>query len=412
MSFIMRLTLAVLIFFIVEFYFYRRTKKSIRAIFPKLDKTKLNKIFRAVIIFTNLYPALLIIYFVYLMVSGSPRISAIESPFFDWFLVYPFWISVLIIVQSTAILIPIDLFRLILFPLYKKHRDNIGRKAAIISLIIISASVIYVPVRVAYDYHFVSTRVTEVEIENLHEDLEDFKITLIADTQADWYTDEARINKYIETAISTNPDLVLIAGDIITGTPRYIEAGANAFKNLTAPYGVYTCVGDHDNWAYREDNARSLREISAALKAVGVEMVDDDNRIIKVDSAAINISFVTYTYSRRIEQAALELLSMRNGEHDLDIFMTHQPNEQLVTLANELNYDLYFAGHTHGGQLTILFPFINLTPTLMETNYVKGNFSIGAMELIVNRGLGMSIAPVRYNSTPEVTVIVLKKKNQ
>jgi predicted MPP superfamily phosphohydrolase len=412
MSFIMRLTLAVLIFFIVEFYFYRRTKKSIRAIFPKLDKTKLNKIFRAVIIFTNLYPALLIIYFVYLMVSGSPRISAIESPFFDWFLVYPFWISVLIIVQSTAILIPIDLFRLILFPLYKKHRDNIGRKSAIISLIIISASVIYVPVRVAYDYHFVSTRVTEVEIENLHEDLEDFKITLIADTQADWYTDEARIKKYIETAISTHPDLVLIAGDIITGTPRYIEAGANAFKNLTAPYGVYTCVGDHDNWAYREDNARSLREISAALKAVGVEMVDDDNRIIKVDSAAINISFVTYTYSRRIEQAALELLSMRNGEHDLDIFMTHQPNEQLVTLANELNYDLYFAGHTHGGQLTILFPFINLTPTLMETNYVKGNFSIGDMELIVNRGLGMSIAPVRYNSTPEVTVIVLKKKNQ
>lgn len=411
MSFIMRLTLAVLIFFIVEFYFYRRTKNSIRTIFPNVDANKLKKIFRTVILFTNLFPTILVLYFVYLMISGSPRMSAIESPFFDWLLVYPFWISVLIIVQSIVFLIPLDLIRLTLYPLYKKHRENVKRKAALFSLIIIIASVVYVPLRVAYDYNFVSTRVTEVEIENLHEDLENFRITLIADTQADWYTDEARLNKYVETAISTNPDLVLVAGDIITSTPRYIKAGANAFANLKAPYGVYTCVGDHDNWAYREDNARSLREISSALSEVGVKMVDDDNRIIQVDSASINISFVTYTYSRRIEQAALELLSMKNGKHDLDIFMTHQPNERLVALAEELDYDLYLAGHTHGGQLTVLFPFINLTPTLMETNYVKGNFSIGNMELIVNRGLGMSIAPIRYNSAPEVTVIVLKNKD-
>lgn len=411
MSFIMRLTLAVLIFFIVEFYFYRKAKNSITTLFPNFDKNRLKKIFRTVIVFTNLFPVILVLYFVYLMITDSPRMSAIESPFFDWLLVYPFWISVLIIVQSIVILIPIDLLRLVLFPLYKKYRANVKRKAAIFSLIVLTASVVYVPIRVAYDYNFVSTRVTEIKIKNLHKDLENFRITLIADTQADWYTDETRLNNYIETANKTNPDLILAAGDIITSTPRYIDAGAEAFQKLTAPYGVYTCVGDHDNWAYREDNARSLREISTALKEVGVEMVDDDNRIINVDSASINISFITYTYSRRIEQAALELLSMKNGKHDLDIFMTHQPNERLVQLAEELGYNLYLAGHTHGGQLTVLFPFINLTPTLMETKYVKGDFAIGDMQLIVNRGLGMSIAPVRYNSTPEVTVIVLKNKD-
>ncbi|MDZ7764338.1 MAG: metallophosphoesterase [Melioribacteraceae bacterium] len=264
--------------------------------------------------------------------------SAIESPFFDWLLVYPFWISVLIIVQSIVFLIPLDLIRLTLYPLYKKHRENVKRKASLLSLIIITASVVYVPVRVAYDYNFVSTRVTEVEIENLHEDLENFRITLIADTQADWYTDKARLDNYIETANATNPDLILMAGDVITSTPRYIQKGAEGLGKLTAKYGVYTCVGDHDNWAYREDNARSLREISSALSEVGVEMVDDDNRVIQVDSAAINISFITYTYSRRIEQAALELLSMKNGKHDLDIFLTHQPNERLVALAEELDY--------------------------------------------------------------------------
>lgn len=411
MSFIMRLTLAVLIFFIVEFYFYRRAKNSIRTIFPNVDAKKLKKIFRTVILFTNLFPIILVLYFVYLMISGSPRMSAIESPFFDWLLVYPFWISVLIIVQSIVFLIPLDLIRLTLYPLYKKHRENVKRKAALLSLLIIAASVVYVPVRVAYDYNFVSTRVTEVEIKNLHEDLENFRITLIADTQADWYTDKARLDNYIETANATNPDLILMAGDVITSTPRYIQNGAEGLGKLTARYGVFTCVGDHDNWAYREDNARSLREISAALADVDVEMVDNDKRIIQVDSASIKISFATFTYSRRIEQHELEQLANGNGEHDVDIFLTHQPNEFLISYANELNYDLFLAGHTHGGQLTILFPFINLTPTLMETKYVKGDFLLDDMKIIVNRGLGMSIAPIRYNSNPEVTVIVLQNKD-
>lgn len=411
MSFILGLTLAVLIFFGVEFYFYKKVRNSLSTVFPNFDKTKLKKIFRVVIVFTNLYPALLVIYFIYLMISGSPRMSAIESPFFDWLLVYPFWISVLIIVQSIVFLILMDILRLILFPLYKKYSDNVKRVISIISIVIVFASVVYVPVRVAYDYNAVSTRITELKVENLPESLQNFKITFISDTQADWYTDEERITNYIETANATNPDLILLAGDVITGTPRYIQKGAEALGNLRAEYGVYSCVGDHDNWAYRDDNARSLREISAALSSVGVEMVDNDKRIINVDSASIKISFATYTYSRTIKQEELQQLANGNGEHDVDIFLTHQPNEFMVEFANDFNYDLFLAGHTHGGQITILFPFIALTPTLIETKYVKGDFFLDDMKIIVNRGLGMSIAPIRYNSTPEVTVIILKNKN-
>ena len=46
----------------------------------------------------------------------------------------------------------------------------------------------------------------------------------------------------------------------------------------------------------------------------------------------------------------------------------------------------------------------------METPYVKGDFNFDNMLMIVNRGLGMSIAPLRYNSTPEITLITLRKK--
>jgi hypothetical protein len=89
--------------------------------------------------------------------------------------------------------------------------------------------------------------------------------------------------------------------------------------------------------------------------------------------------------------------------------LVHQPRQIVINAAVKNKYDLILAGHTHGGQITFLFPFINLTPTLIETNRIKGDFYLGKTMMVVTPGLGMSIAPVRYNSTPEVTVIDIKK---
>jgi predicted MPP superfamily phosphohydrolase len=43
---------------------------------------------------------------------------------------------------------------------------------------------------------------------------------------------------------------------------------------------------------------------------------------------------------------------------------------------------------------------------------MRGEFHFGKMLMIVTRGLGMSLAPVRYNSTPEITVIKLRSMSQ
>jgi predicted MPP superfamily phosphohydrolase len=45
---------------------------------------------------------------------------------------------------------------------------------------------------------------------------------------------------------------------------------------------------------------------------------------------------------------------------------------------------------------------------MIETNYIRGDFWFGDMLMIVTRGLGMSLAPIRYNSTPEITLITLQ----
>ena len=264
----------------------------------------------------------------------------------------------------------------------------------------------YVPARIIYDYNTVDIRSVNYLKENLPKELDGFKIAFISDIQADRYTDEKRLERYIDKINESNPDLVLIAGDVITSTPDYIETAAKYIGKIKSKYGIYSCVGDHDNWAYRQDYVRSLREIKKSLNDYKIEMPDNELRYIKIDSSRIGITFITNTYVSDISETTLKNLASSN-KAEFKIFLTHQPREFLIKSATKNNYDLFLAGHTHGGQITLLFPFVQLTPTLIETNYIKGDFYFGNMLAVVCGGLGMSLAPVRYNSTPEIVIITL-----
>lgn len=357
----------------------------------------------------NLFPVLAIGYWIYVLITGQIDTIPPQSHLFDYLFVYPFWISILVMIQSLMFIIPADLIRLIFFPFYKKSKDRWNKYIAYYTALITCVFLIYVPARIIYDYNSVEISDYEYVSEDVTESLDGFKITLMADMQADHYTDESRLEKFIETVNSTDPDLILIAGDMITNTPLYIDLAAEYIGRLHAEYGVYSCVGDHDNWAYRSDTKKSLREITSALNKFSVPMIDNENRIIKVNSDSIGVTFITNTYVERVPVELMEELTSANHV-DFKIFLTHQPREYLIKKAHEKNYNLYFAGHTHGGQITFLFPFFNPSVTHIETHYVKGDFWFDDMMMVVTGGLGMSLAPIRYNSTPDVSVITLRKK--
>jgi predicted MPP superfamily phosphohydrolase len=91
--------------------------------------------------------------------------------------------------------------------------------------------IIYIPVRVIYDYNAVSVRTVEFKKDSLPNALNNFKIAFISDIQADHYTDEGRLGNFINKVNELDPDLVLIAGDLITTGPKYIELSAKEVEN-------------------------------------------------------------------------------------------------------------------------------------------------------------------------------------
>jgi predicted MPP superfamily phosphohydrolase len=404
---ILRILIGVVILFLVEFYFTKRTTWLIKNTFSKVNERKLNLWNRIFLIILNLYPAVLIFSYLYRLITDG-RISPPDTSLFDYILVYPFWILFLIMFQTSIYFAVIYILRLVVYPFIRRRKENVNSFVAKLMFAILVFFTLYVPIRIIYDYYTVSIRKVEYSKEHLPNELNGFRITFISDIQADRYTDESRLQNFIDKVNSTKPDLVLIAGDFITSTPEYIQESADYVAKIKSKYGIYACVGDHDNWAYRDDYVRSLREVSEALTKKGIKFINNSKREILVDSSKICITFITNTYVEQVDKNILDSLTRNDNDCDLKIFLVHQPREFLVDKAIERNYDLFLAGHTHGGQITLLFPFVYITPTMFETKYIRGDFWFRNTLMIVTRGLGMSLAPIRYNSTPEVTLIILQ----
>jgi predicted MPP superfamily phosphohydrolase len=409
MSFAVKVILVLLAVFILEFYFFKKVINSAKIIFPKSAAGKINFIKWFLIVLINLYPIIAILAWIYVYVTNSGYFAPPDNVIFDYLILYPFWIGIMLIVQTTLIFLLFEALHLIIHPFTKNLKAKVIRIKAIIFSAIFLITIVYVPVRVIYDYNSVQIREIEFQKENLPAALNGFKIGFVSDIQADKYTDEKRLRNFINKLNSTNPDLVLMGGDMITSTPNYIEFSAEQLSRVKAKHGVFTCVGDHDNWAYRGDNERSLNEITKAFSNVNIPMIDNNKLVLGIDSSNIEVTFITNTYVETISEGLLDSLTQNISNADLRIFLTHQPREFMIEKAAKENYDLYLCGHTHGGQITFLFPFYNLSPTMIETPYMRGEFWFGKMMMVVTRGLGMSLAPIRYNSTPEVTLITLNK---
>jgi len=404
--FLIRVAVFIILLFLIEFYFLKKLIKSFKVFTGSSLLTFKRRLLISSLVFINLYPLFLVCAWTFSDLTGTPVLVP-QNIFFDFLLIYPFWIFTFIEVQNILLFLLIEIFKLLLFPLFKKFKPRLIRSEAGIILLLVMAFIVYVPARCIHDYYAVEIRHVVYKKPALPDALNNFKIAFISDIHADRYTNKKRLENYISKVNAQHPDLVLIGGDFISSTPDYINLAAAEIGKIKSKYGIYSCVGDHDNWAYHDDYQRSLNQIMAALKEHNIYMNDNTDLKLSLNNVPALITFTTDTYVRRIAKAKLDSLVNDTNKYGLKIFLTHQAGKYLIDTAEAHGYDLFLGGHTHGGQITFLFPFKNLSPTLLETKYVRGDFHFGKMLMIVTRGLGMSLVLLRYNSTPEITVIKL-----
>lgn len=399
---------AGLVFFLAHaIWFSARLARAAATVFPRA-RPWLRPVRAVYLVVACSLPVLMLGYTVYALIARPETIGPPDSRAYDLLIELPFWLATITSLQISLLVAPIDLVHAALarFGIASGQRW-VWRRSALV-LAIAAGAAVFVPIRTALDRSSLEVRVTERWSDDLPAELDGFEIALIADMQADQYTGPERLRQLVSATNQARPDLVLIAGDMITRAPRYIEVAAAETARLRAPRGVFACIGDHDNFAYR-DRARSLREVREALARHGVPMLDNEVRDIQVGGARLAVLFATNNYVSRIARDTARRLVARTAGADLRVLVAHQPGADLLEDARQGGIDLFLSGHTHGGQVNFWLPFYDLTPSRFETRYLTGSFRLDRMLLVVSSGLGMSVAPFRYRAPATLDVIRLRR---
>lgn len=238
-----------------------------------------------------------------------------------------------------------------------------------------------------------------IPIQNLPAQLDGLTIVQMSDIHSGLFMTEARMREYVEVANSLKPDLIALTGDFVSTKTREVDPFIKAISSLKARYGVYGCLGNHDEFATAE------KLLVSGFNDAGFRLLRNENQSIDIDGAELNIIGVRYIG----KAGAGEKLQQYLKEIDLSgttILLCHTPYP--FEQAAKIGINLTLAGHTHGGQISLTLGDLILTPARAATVFLAGLFRINNSHIYVNRGLGTSGPPIRINAPPEITHITLK----
>lgn len=204
---------------------------------------------------------------------------------------------------------------------------------------------------------------------------------------ADWLA--ARV----EQIMATEPDMILLIGDIYEGHRRPGEEVLATMRGLTVPLGVWGVLGNHEFYggpeviaALSEDSGLTVLRNKKILLRPGLSLAGVEGR--RTDRRPENGS----------QMLAQTLAPTAPG---VTILMSHKPSQ--VEAAAEAGVDLMVAGHTHNGQI---WPFNYLVKRYFP--YLAGRYQVNEMTLLVGRGTGTWGPRMRLWLPAEIIKITLR----
>jgi uncharacterized protein len=225
-----------------------------------------------------------------------------------------------------------------------------------------------------------------------------YTIAFLSDLHLGLLNRESFINRAIAAANQSGADLIACGGDYVHEWPpaREIDNAWRMLRQLQAPDGVIAVLGNHDHWA---DTARSL----LCLSESGFDL-RHRTRSIERDGQRL-----WFAGAGDLWEDHLPLDDML-GEVPTDecrVVLAHNPDTADSSFGQRVDFML--CGHTHGGQVRI--PGLG-APVLPVANrrYSSGVLSANrGFPMLISRGIGWAVYPVRFNCPPEVAVVSLHR---
>ena len=235
-----------------------------------------------------------------------------------------------------------------------------------------------------------------------------FRIVQISDFHA------STIPGIIEEVKSETPDIIVSTGDLVHDRGPY-EPGIRLSERLAVIAPTYGVTGNHD--LRRADYNKFQHE----LDETGMVTLRDESIALTRDGAEITLTGIDDPFSEdcnTIKENVAASVAKIPPTENYHIVLFHRANH--MDLLKNHGYDLVISGHMHGGQIRLPNGRGVCTPKsswssgspILFPKYFAGHYRYKDMNMIVNRGIGNPMIIPRLFNRPELTVIILKHKEE
>ncbi|MGG3797444.1 metallophosphoesterase [Pseudomonas paraversuta] len=238
----------------------------------------------------------------------------------------------------------------------------------------------------------------EIVLPRLPAELDGLRIVQLTDLHASRLLQAPWLQAVVDKTNALKPDLILITGDLVDGSPRARVDDVQPLKDLRARYGVFAIPGNHE---YYVDYVHWL----PAFEHLGLHMLLNEHVLITHNGRDLVLAGVTDKAAQPFKLPEPDIIKALKGAPAGDpvILLSHRPGGALVNAGQGV--DLQLSGHTHGGQ--ILGP--HLIAKWANEGFVSGLYAVAGMQLYVSNGTGLwNGFPVRLGRPSEITEIVLR----
>lgn len=258
--------------------------------------------------------------------------------------------------------------------------------------IVICAVIVITLAYLLINPHFSETDRKSLLSEDLPSDIGHLHIVYISDIHYGFSCTDLDLNRLANQINNLKPDIILFGGDYATDNPTAIRF-FEKLPSLHARYAILGVVGETD----RGETDMDLTLLTDAMRDANVTPLVNNVFPVRMGNRTVYVAGIDEP--QKGDPALKDIASSVSAE-DYVILLGHNPSvipeSQRITDKNgKLGwFDLALFGHTHGGQIPLLAPLLDIAGDVPE-RYRQGWFSENRASILVSNGVGTSVIPVR-----------------
>ena len=259
----------------------------------------------------------------------------------------------------------------------------------------------------------------EIAYDDLPEAFDGFTLTQLSDLHiGSWDKGaENELEYLVQTVQELKSDVVFFTGDIVNSRADEMDGWFDTFKKITAPFGVFSILGNHDygdyiKWKTPADREENLKNVKNIHPQLGFNLLLNENVALEKNGEKIYVIGVENWGKGDFPKIGdLDIASKGVDDQSFRILLSHDPSHWDAKVLEKSNPpQLTLSGHTHGFQMGIETPAIRFSPSQFIYDQWAGLYQKNNVAIYVNRGLGTVGYPGRIGIWPEITQITLRKK--